>query len=33
VKETWIEQFITNLPLSRVVFGAKSKVEWTRYFW
>jgi len=30
VKETRIELFIANPPWSRVVFGAKLKVEWTK---
>jgi len=33
VKETRIEQYIANSPWSGIVFGAKSKVEWTGYFW
>jgi len=33
VKETQIEQFIANPPWSGVVFGAKSEVEWSGYFW
>jgi len=33
VKETRIEQIIANPAWSRVVFGAKSEMEWTKYFW